>query len=128
MSDVKQHNTPCKECPFRRTSIRGWLGDVTAERFARFADWEIVMPCHAVEKGKAINYLAAQTRGSREAQLPQCAGRAIYRANQGKSSRKGLLQLPKNEADVFCSPPEFIEHHGEEGAFARQPHSQRILR
>lgn len=112
---MKQHKTPCGRCPFRRTSLPGWLGGMSSEDFMRLAEMDARMPCHCASKNSnGIDYAAAQEPGTKEHGLPQCAGRAIHWANRLKTPRvpeQMLLELPKNTADVFTWPPEFIAHH-----------------
>jgi hypothetical protein len=90
----KQHTTPCKECPWRRTAPRGWLGGVVpAEVYVATAHGEGQIDCHMRNK-------------------LQCAGAAIFRDNVFKDPRnKKLLVLPANHELVFSSSEEFLEHH-----------------
>ncbi len=90
----RQHRTPCHDCPFSRTSIRGWLGGATPEEYFRLAHSDLRIDCHT-KKG------------------PQCAGAAIYRSNVLKMIRNGLLELPANHDKVFSTPMEFLAHHKE---------------
>ena len=112
-----QHKKPCSQCPFRRTSAKGWLGGLTPDEFKWLADSDSYMVCH-----KAANephpYTGAPGPGvdysHPDHTLPQCAGRAIYWANQCKQPRdrtQGLLMLPKDVKTVFERPFEFLQHH-----------------
>lgn len=89
-----QHETPCSDCPMRRDSLNGWLGDTgTPEEWRAALHSESRMDCHVL-------------RGA------QCAGAAIYRRNVCKSPRdKSILVLPSDHDTVFSSPQEFVEHH-----------------
>lgn len=105
-----QHTKPCNQCPFRRKSAPGWLGGLTPDEFKWLADSDTYMPCHkaATESGDGVDYNADNDH------LPQCAGRAIYWANQCKRPQQrdsGLLMLPKDVKTVFNWPHEFVEHH-----------------
>jgi len=93
-----QHTTPCKECPWRRKAMPGWLGEQYApEEFRSIAHSDATFPCH-------------RTIGKR-AEL-QCAGMAIYRANVIKIPRDpAVLKLPQDKTSVFATPVEFVEHH-----------------
>ena len=110
----KQHKTPCSKCPFRRSALRGWLGGLSPDEFRHNANMDIRMPCHAhFEDG--VDYDVAQRRGTDEYKAPQCAGRAIYWANQIKHPRDpSLLVLPKDNVTVFSWPHEFLAHHKRE--------------
>jgi hypothetical protein len=90
---TKQHHKPCSDCPWARTALAGWLGDMTPQEWLQSAHGENLIECHTL--------LGAQ-----------CAGSAIYRANVCKSPRNPhVIQLPKNTQIVFASPTEFKQHH-----------------
>ena len=94
---AKQHNRPCGDCPFRKDSIPGWLGSLSADQWVKDLHGETRIDCHT-----KIG--------------PQCAGAAIYRSNVAKSPRdKSLLVLPADRTRVFSSPVEFREHHDSMG-------------
>lgn len=98
-----QHRTPCSDCPFRRDSLRGWLGGSQPSEFVAMAHSDMRYPCHL-------------TRG-KWAKRPQCAGLAIYRANVAKLPRDPeILRLP-----------EYLSR-GEWAAFLFQTTSDRIVR
>jgi hypothetical protein len=105
---VKQHPNPCPQCPFRRTALAGWLGGLSPDEFAHLAHSETRMYCHSYLRdrtGMAYDCVEA-TR------LPQCAGRAIYWANQLKLPRDpSLLVLPRDTTVVFEWPHQFTAHH-----------------
>jgi hypothetical protein len=104
---MKQHKTPCAKCPFRRNALRGWLGGLSADEFAQMAHAEVHMFCHTSAGSEGAHY------GTPEAlRLPQCAGRAVYWANQSHLPRdSSLLLLPADREAVFQRRQEFIEHH-----------------
>lgn len=111
---MKQHTAPCAGCPFRRSALPGWLGGAEADDFLNMAMSDAVMPCHcaAINAGYAgVNYTQAQVDANH---LPQCAGRAVFWANQFKMARVPgkLLELPADRVTVFEWPHEFREHHG----------------
>jgi hypothetical protein len=91
----KQHTKPCRECPWRRAALRGWLGDMGIETFLDHAHSESVLDCHLGD-------------GSQ-----QCVGAAIYRANVGKRTRYPnlILMMPADREKIFTSPMEFTAHH-----------------
>jgi hypothetical protein len=91
----QQHTKPCRECPWKRTSCRGWLGPETGypQVYINAAHGEEIIECH--------------TRN-----LHECAGAAIYRANVKKVTRHGgELKLPQDKATVFDHPDQFTQHH-----------------
>ncbi len=90
---MMQHKIPCGDCPFRRVSAPGWLGEYEPQDLLEYAHGEVKYDCHT-------------KTGS------QCAGMAIYRGNMCKSPRdKSILALPANRSVVFSTPKEFINHH-----------------
>jgi len=90
---TKQHTTPCGDCPWRRVAPEGWLGDLTSAQWLDCAHGETKMQCHAHSR-------------------MQCAGAAIYRANNHKVTRSSdRLRLPPDKAAVFANRGEFAEHH-----------------
>lgn len=92
-----QHTQPCRECPFRRVSMDGYLGGNDPQRFAFLANRDGDFPCHLTMTHK---------------QTFQCAGRATMWANQCKTARdKSVPQLEPDRARVFANIGEFIEHH-----------------
>ena len=93
-----QHTKPCKECPFRRKSLSGYLGNNEPREFAIAANHDGNFPCH-MTMGK-----------KREA---QCAGRATMWANQCKSSRDSSVpDLEPDKDNVFSHIGEFNKYHG----------------
>lgn len=89
------------------TAAAGWLGGFTPDSFRVLADQERRMPCHMHMKRDGVDYEHPGTG-------PQCAGRAIYWANQFKTSRTNavkLLVLPQDTASVFNWPHEFVAYH-----------------
>lgn len=93
-----QHTKPCKECPFRRVSPKGWLGDNDPRHFAINANHDGNFPCHmTMEKNQEF----------------QCAGRATMWANQCKTSRDDSVpDLKPDRENVFSHIGEFNKHHG----------------
>ncbi len=89
----KQHVKPCSDCPWRRTSLNGWLGGSTIGDWIQVAHSDRRIACHVIEN-------------------QQCAGAAIYRANVGKLPRgRTIIVLKKDMNAVFATPAEFAEHH-----------------
>ena len=104
---IKQHTKPCNDCPFRRQSLPGWLGDNGLEDFIILAVSDIKMPCHLTPGNGAAPNCELHPEAS------QCAGRAIFLSNMCKSPRdSSVLKLPADRETVFSRPQEFVEHHG----------------
>jgi hypothetical protein len=94
----KQHKTPCHDCPWRRNSIPGWLGNRTPEEWTRVAHSEAFVECHALQQP--------------DGDIWECAGIAIFRANICKRLRDpDVMVLPKDTKRVFAWDNEFDAHH-----------------
>lgn len=105
---MRQHTTPCKTCPFRRSSTPGELGGSPTGTFVGQAYGAFWVPCH-----EAVDY--DNPKWKEQYETPQCAGIAIYRANCHPEIGRPdvLLKLPEDKATVFASPDEFIAHHND---------------
>ena len=92
---------PCDECPWSRTSARGWLGPSTADEWVALAHSDEPIACHLTIKDE--DDLDA---------MRHCAGADIYRSNVAKRPRcLDHEQLGRNPVAVFDSPMQFKEHH-----------------
>jgi hypothetical protein len=113
---MKQHKTPCAECPFRRKAPAGWLGGFTPDEFAYIADREQRMPCHLTMASEGASY-------ADPGDATQCAGRAIFWANQCKRPRVAgeILELPSDTGTVFQWRHEFLAHHKRGPLVERRP-------
>lgn len=85
---------PCNDCPWRRKSAQGWLGDeMDAADWVGTAHSNATVECHK-RLGDA-----------------HCVGLAIYRANVCKLPLPPNPVMPPDRELVFASPMEFHEHH-----------------
>jgi hypothetical protein len=106
----KQHTKPCAQCPWRRTSLAGWLGDSTPQEFMAQADSDTRMPCHIHIDYERDDWQEQVERG------PRCAGHAIFLKNRCKlpydpGLRAFVATVLQDPQTVFQWPHEFIEHH-----------------
>lgn len=93
----KQHKSPCSDCPFARTALKGWLGELTVSEWVNGIYGEMKVECHVFDGA-------------------QCAGAGIFRGNICKLPRDpGLLKLPADHKKVFSNGPQFAEHHATVG-------------
>lgn len=100
---------PCNDCPFRRKSMPGWLGDDTPENFIATTMSDYPMPCH-----QTIDYSDPDWKRlwERVATGKLCGGALIFFANISKLSRwPDRPRLPADKENIFASPAEFIAHH-----------------
>lgn len=103
---MKQHTKPCRACPWRKDSPRGWLGDAAPIEFLETAEAEVRMPCHL-----HVDYEREDWRDAAEI-APQCAGRAVYFANRCKKPiNPALIQLAPDRDEIFGNPQDFLDHH-----------------
>lgn len=109
------HPLPCSDCPWRRDSLRGFLGGT--ELIAWSLAWHVKgpFPCH--------NTTPVEPNGDVDtAKLDEasyCAGHLIARANvisrEPALARWWTREYPLAEVDherVFDGIEEFEEHHG----------------
>lgn len=96
---------PCAECPFSRTGTPD-KAMYDPLRIIGQAHGPFMLPCHM-----PADY--AEKQHAATAELPQCAGAAIYRSNVGVASRMppALHVLPADTAAVFASPAELVASH-----------------
>lgn len=106
--EKRQHKSPCSDCPWRRDSLAGWIGDKSVGGWLHCAHHDGRMECHTRLIGD---------------EPAQCAGAAIYRANVVKSVAPPNLELPANKTKVFGQPLEFAQHHSR-GKIATQEQLQ----
>lgn len=106
-----QHKKPCRECPWRRNSLPGYLGASNPLEFLQTSEAETRMPCHLT-----VDYDDPEWE-RKQNHAPQCAGRAIHFKNRCKNPRnRGLLtEVEADREGVFTFPQEFIDHHTLEG-------------
>lgn len=100
----------CNDCPWRRESMAGWLGNEAPEPFVARAHSEQAYPCHV-----EVDYTDPEWEATLELDDTgphQCAGLAVFRSNVGKLPRDPEVQvLPSDRENVFSSNAEFINHH-----------------
>ena len=90
---TQQHKKPCSDCPWRRDSVPGWLGNLGPQEWVYAAHGEARIDCHV--------HVGAQ-----------CAGAATYRSNVAKRPRDPeTLVLPSDRERVFATWQEFLEYH-----------------
>ena len=102
--------TPCKECPFTKTSLAGWLADYTPQELHNIVMAEKAFPCHMTHEED----LQWEDAGKKE--TPLCAGALRYMKKAGKLPRRKDLadlvnKVERSELENILSIPEFFEHH-----------------
>lgn len=83
---------PCKDCPFRKDSLEGWLGEERATQIAE-------SPSFVCHKNTDL----------------QCAGHMIMRGHSNNfvrmAARFGVDLRLKGQILVFDDTQDFIDHH-----------------
>lgn len=101
---------PCKQCPFRRKSMPGWLGANSPEEMVNGIMSEVPLPCHSTIDYRKRDW-AEKWFARKIGKL--CMGARIFSANCAKKPRPTSL-LPvveQNTELVFTTPQEFVAHH-----------------
>lgn len=97
---------PCSECPFKKTSARGWLGGLTAtETYHGVMTQEMDFACHKTRSKRSPDDMS-RCRGSllflkKNCKLPR------YNAELGKA----VASLKNADTDSILLGHDFIKHH-----------------
>lgn len=99
------HKVPCKECPWRKDSLQGYLGGWGAERYADAVAQNEIPACHNRDHGPESDETAfcvgALQCGKNAAILPRrAAGDAI-----------AAREVVGGNPDVFRHPADFYRYH-----------------
>lgn len=101
---------PCRECPFKRTSMRGYLGNDYPEHFLNQTLGGADMPCHM-----EIDYSDPDWLTTQEPTAPMCRGGLEFQNNWMSLSRDPKVAAAQNQCGtnekVFETPEEFLIHH-----------------
>lgn len=98
--------TPCKSCPFQRTTTPGHLGGSPTNVFIGQIHAPFFIPCHC-----HIDYADPEWK-AKATTVPHCAGARIFRANLGVVALpESIAGLPKDTTTVFATVEEFTKHH-----------------
>lgn len=105
---------PCVECPFRRTSLPGWLGNhKTSKEIVDMIRFDGFFPCHT-----QVNELIRRDVTFDEAvvRAAHCVGALVFMNNTCKLSRDPATAFKQGQVgrrdDCFSSDAEMREHHG----------------
>lgn len=111
---LKPTGTPCKECPFRRTSAKGWLGGHTPEEFAEVSAGDGHVACH-MTTARSVEQEMIEDDDDDEVDdrmATACSGRAIFLSNLCKMPRDPTVpKLPRDTNLVFANRQQFLDHH-----------------
>ena len=106
------HSKVCNECPFKKDSLRGFLGDYDGPEDFIGVHNEQPCPCHTRTDYMDPEWLNKLAAG----ELKLCKGQQIFLANQAKRPRGWSIRqtIERNTEDYFTFPHEFIKHHTNE--------------
>lgn len=106
----------CKECPFRRKSPAGYLGEATYDPegfLAPHYTWgDESLPCHMLVDWDGTHPQKART----PEEAPLCRGFVTFVKNSVKRSlnpeiAKAAEEIEADHGNIFSWPHEFIAHH-----------------
>jgi hypothetical protein len=119
-----KHNKrkPCKECPFLKTSVAGWLGPDSAQEVTSRVHGEAEYPCHMdvdVSIKRDGSFIQNGHTCAHPDKVEQCVGAIIcanksfkrYRVPELAAHQDAVKGCPE-EKDVM-NAWEFKKHHGD---------------
>ena len=106
---------PCRECPFKKTSLPGYLGEASydPQSFLQTIDHNLI-PCHL-----AVDWEDDFKDPEQIAKNQPCIGALQFLKNSCKlplaarslNKYNELLKATEGSDEVFQWPHEFIQHH-----------------
>ncbi len=112
---MKKCKSPCKSCPWRKDSIRGYLGGNTVEVYSDSVKSDIRVACHTRHPA-SVTLPSDQIQGEE-----MCVGFVLARLNDMKRSVDPVLAALERgnkdnpaRADVFSFPVSARFHHHHE--------------
>lgn len=104
--------SPCDECPFRRASAPGWLGEHAHPREIILHAQHGRFPCH-----KSVNFHKDNGLEFDDAveKAMTCRGSLIYLNNTCSISRDDVIRKEQSKIgksdEVFANAAQMVEHH-----------------
>lgn len=108
---------PCKECPFRKNSSPGWLGELSYRPDVYINGLEhTIIPCHMKvdwDEAEERNVIVDGEENPCIGALQFCANSLKYPrgARMEGTTYNALISSVKPNPDVFKWGGEFIKHH-----------------
>ena len=109
----------CNECPFKKDSLKSWLGELNAQQTLNVQQYEGLFPCHKRRSGEPEQIMKETINGI----IPICRG-FIVSANlsyklfgsnpeTGQALKKLQMSLNSSEEELnlVLNRKEFLEHH-----------------
>ena len=103
----------CKDCPFKKTSAKGWLGSHNTDHFINIIESDLKLPCHNT-MDKNAGFISNENI-EKSKKMRQCAGMLFMMNNCGKRSKNKKVsewqdQVGKND-NAFAHKSFFKSHH-----------------
>lgn len=102
---------PCNECPFRKNSLPGWLGEWSSpeELFGFVITAEQSFPCH-------LSMTDRNGDDKPQSDMSYCRGAVMFMKKIGKLPRnrelaKMVNSVNREELDNILDLPGFLSHH-----------------
>lgn len=107
---MKSCKKPCPDCPWRKTSLKGWLGDQEPELFTDIIKSGSKLPCHKTQsKSMNLNEL------DKDDSVLHCTGALITMKNNCIRSRNPdiakLQDKLKQDDEFFSKLSDFEKYH-----------------
>ena len=113
---MKVCKKPCKDCPWRKTSPKGWLGGQDPEVFTHTLQMGKTLPCHKTQD-RDLTFDEIEKNDK----VHHCRGALITMKNSCMLSRnEKIAELQKNintDNNFFRTLNDFQEHHNSIGAY-----------
>ena len=109
---MKLCKKPCEECPFRRTSMKGYVGDYQSvdDFYTAHVQADTPNPCHMTMDYSEHPDWREKFNAGEHGKL--CKGQAVFYANMCKIDRYGIIpRVRKSIKAIFQWPHEFFEYH-----------------
>jgi hypothetical protein len=113
---MKRMSKPCKECPFKKDSVKGWLGAASGnpQEFLSSMEYNL-LGCHMKVNWEEATDEEIEARAVKH----PCIGALSFCENSAKFPRGARVEGPYREhldraeknPDVFKWSYEFIQHH-----------------
>jgi len=106
---ILKHKTACARCPWRRDSLKGWLGIETPSGFLWATQREHMMPCHCDVDYESDDW-ELQLDGA-----SHCAGSLVFMKNNCQLpvnlTLREMVEQVEQSTEVFQWGREFLDHH-----------------
>jgi len=116
----------CKDCPFSRGSLRGFLADYTIEDFAKFQQVEMNFPCHKHMVDGSLSAAETHIR-VKDGEMPFCRGYVESFVKSGIKPKKNkrlmeAIELVKEQglSENTMSIHEFRKFHDIKEAYGNK--------